>query len=43
MRQYVDGTAWCARRRDDRRYVLNAAGPDDLAAMIARAEEPEAG
>ena len=41
VRQYIGGTAWCARRRDDHRTVINAGSPAELVKMLeAAAGEP---
>ena len=37
VRQYIGGTAWCARRRDDHKVVLNAYSAAELAGMIEAA------
>jgi hypothetical protein len=34
VHQYIGGTAWCARRRDDHSKIINAGNPSELAEYL---------
>ncbi len=36
---YVGGYAWCARRHDNHKVVINASSPEHLAEYIALADD----
>ena len=37
VHQVIGGTAWCARRRDDHKWVLNAGSAGELAEYLEEA------
>jgi hypothetical protein len=38
---YIGPDAWCARRRDDEKHVLNAVSPEDLVEQLEAAASSE--